>query len=522
MGRVAARVAGVPIVVNTVHGYYALPEDPLTRRLPVLGLERLAARFSDLELFQSAEDLAWARRTGIVRRDQGKLLGNGTDLTTFEPGGVGERAAALRDELGIPRDSIVVGTVGRMVREKGYGEFFSAARTVQEAEPDVRFVAVGPEDPVKADALDDESLAREAGTVTFAGWRTDMPDVFAMMDVFVLASWREGLPGRPSRRRQWESPSCVTDIRGCREVVREGVEGFLVPRRDPKRLADAILRLVRDADLRKAMGDRARRRSVAAFDERRVAGDIVREYRRLLARQHRGEQWLDQEGLRSVMIRPARIEDISAIVRLHLQVIPDTAFLPVLGEGFLWQLFKAHIEDPNSVAVVAEREAEVIGYSTGVLSMRSFRRRFLARHGLAASIAAAPQLVRPRVFRKVLETTRYPEMTKGLPDAEWNFIGVKRGTAPGLGIELGRSVIERLAAKGVQVVKGYVACDNRVMNSMVRRMGFQRVGEVALHDGLPCNVYVLRCKADRSAQSRAVPETPANGQGTELLREHPW
>ena len=115
--------------MNTVHGLYATPEDRLRRRAPVLAAEWIAARCSDLELYQSAEDLAWARRLHLVRRDRSVHLGNGIDLTAFTPALAGdERVRKLRAELGIGEDELVVGTVGRMVREKGYEELFDAAQ----------------------------------------------------------------------------------------------------------------------------------------------------------------------------------------------------------------------------------------------------------------------------------------------------------------------------------------------------------------------------------------------------------
>jgi glycosyltransferase involved in cell wall biosynthesis len=120
LGRVAARAAGVPLVVNTVHGLYATPEDRLRKRAAVLGAEWLAGRCSDLELYQSEEDLRWAARLRLARRGRSHLLGNGTDVGHFDPARVPpERAAALRRELGIPADAVVVGGVGRLVAEKG-------------------------------------------------------------------------------------------------------------------------------------------------------------------------------------------------------------------------------------------------------------------------------------------------------------------------------------------------------------------------------------------------------------------
>lgn len=199
---------------------------------------------------------------------------------------------------------------------------------------------------------------------------------------------------------------------------------------------------------------------------------------------------LDLEGLRSVCIRPARVEDVSAISGLHTDALPH-AFLPVLGNRLLRILFRAQIEDPDAVAFVAERDGEVIGYASGVLSMPAFRRRLVLRHGPPILFALFPSVLRPRVLRRIFQTVTYPEKTAGLPEAEWVFVGVKRRTAPGLGMELGKEVLAAIARQGARQIKGYVACDNRAMNSMVQRMGFEVRGKISLHDHRPSYIYVI-------------------------------
>ncbi len=124
-GRVAGRLARVPIVVNTVHGLYATEDDRVAKRAVVYGLEAVAARCSDAELYQNPEDLALARRLHLTRN--ATLLGNGVDLERFDPGrfSTADRAA-VRGALGIDDDRVVIGAVGRLVAEKGYPELFDA------------------------------------------------------------------------------------------------------------------------------------------------------------------------------------------------------------------------------------------------------------------------------------------------------------------------------------------------------------------------------------------------------------
>jgi glycosyltransferase involved in cell wall biosynthesis len=283
MGRIAARVVGVPCVVNSVHGFYAMPEDPPVKRIPVLTLERIAARFSDLELYDSAEDLAWARQIGLVKARKSLFIGNGVDLKRFDPSAVSAaRLAALRDDLGIPEGSLVVGAVGRLVAEKGYRELFAAAGGVRRAMPNTRFVVLGAPDVGKADAITSSEIERAKKDVIFTGWVNDVRDLLALMDVFVLPSWREGQPVSAIEASAMARPLVVTDIRGCREVVTDGEDGLLVPPRDPHALAAAITRLLGDASLRDRLGKAARRKAVTYFDEKRIADKLMFEYRKLL------------------------------------------------------------------------------------------------------------------------------------------------------------------------------------------------------------------------------------------------
>jgi ribosomal protein S18 acetylase RimI-like enzyme len=150
---------------------------------------------------------------------------------------------------------------------------------------------------------------------------------------------------------------------------------------------------------------------------------------------------------------------------------------------------------------VADRGGEVIGYTSGAVSMRGFRRRFVIRRGIPAAIAAAPRLLRPGVVRRAYELFTYPEQTEGLPDAEHTLIGVKPKTAPGLGMALTVEALAALEDLGVDEIKCYVAADNLTMRRVVRRAGFEQQGEMTLHDGIPSYVCVYRCPSSSPSPS---------------------
>ena len=270
-GRLAARMAGVPAIVNTVHGLYAVPEDGWAKRTVVYRLERLAARCSHAELVQNPEDLEVLAGLGISRSKL-RLLGNGVDLRRFDPAAVpAQRRAAVRASLGAGPGVLVCGVVGRLVAEKGYRELFAAATTLATSTPNVMVVVVGPEEPDKADALTSAELREaEASGIRLLGARDDMEDLYAAMDMYVLASHREGFPRSAMEAAAMGLPVVATDIRGCRQVVDHERTGLLVPPRDATGLADAIARLAADADLRGAMGRAAREKACREFDDRRV------------------------------------------------------------------------------------------------------------------------------------------------------------------------------------------------------------------------------------------------------------
>jgi glycosyltransferase involved in cell wall biosynthesis len=282
-GRVAARAAGVPGVVNTVHGLYASPEDRASRRAVVYGLERAASLCSGAELVQNPEDFAVLARLGIPS-DKLVLLGNGIDLQRFRPSPDGPGRTRARSDLGVDADAVVVGTVARLVWQKGFHELFAAAERLRGTHPHIVFVVVGGSDPDKADAISSEELAdaRRRGRIVFTGARDDMEHVYRGFDLFVLPSYREGFPRSAMEAAASGLPVIATDIRGCRQVVSHGQTGLLVPLHDPARLAGAIEELVIDSALRRHMGTAARRKAEAEFDDRAVVSKTLEAYERVL------------------------------------------------------------------------------------------------------------------------------------------------------------------------------------------------------------------------------------------------
>lgn len=282
-GRVLGRLAGVPVVVNTAHGLYATETDPVFKRAVVYALEFLAARFSDAELIQSEEDHALLTRWRITPPPRTRHLGNGVDLGRFDPARFEEgHRDRVRQALEVEEDQVVVVAVGRLVAEKGFPELFEAAAGL-----DTRYVvlAVGPEDPQKPDALSEAGRKRaERAGVRFLGMRSDVDELYLAADLFVLPSHREGFPRAAMEAAAMGLPVVATDIRGCREVVEDGVNGLLIPVGDPAALSAAVHKLGEDPALRRIMGEAGWRRARQRFDERAVVSKVLDTYREVARR----------------------------------------------------------------------------------------------------------------------------------------------------------------------------------------------------------------------------------------------
>jgi glycosyltransferase involved in cell wall biosynthesis len=308
-GTLAARLAGVPVVIATVTGlgYIWTDDGPKARVLRAIlePIYRRVLRLADAVIYLNEED----RRTLGGRRTV-LIPGEGVDLETFSPLAVPpERQAALRSELGLGPDDHVVLMVGRMLRHKGVLEFVEAARRVRAACPEAVFVLVGPSDEGNPARIPSEKLQawESEGAVRYLGIRGDVRDLMAVADVVVLPSYREGIPRVLIEAAAMGRPLVATDVPGCREVVRNGVNGLLVPARDAVALAEAIESLLKNPKLRAEFGAASRRLAEERFSDQRVVGCILDLYRALLAekggrgtedgrRRSEGGRWMSDDG----------------------------------------------------------------------------------------------------------------------------------------------------------------------------------------------------------------------------------
>ncbi len=285
LGQLAARMAGVPIIVDTFRGiYYRQDMHPLWRWL-FLRAAQSAAFCADVVLSQSREAMEMAIRERICPPEKIKYLGNGIDLQRFDRGRISQQeVAALHRKLHLPPLARVVGFVGRLVAEKGILELLAAIPRILAQIPEAHFLFVGRVDHDKPDALTRDVAVQRglAPYCTFAGFQREMPLVYALMDVFVLPSHRESYPRAPMEATAMKLPCVVTDIPGCREVVVTDRNGLLVALGDINALAEAVIELLDDHERAHKMGVEARCLALERFDEQHVFEKVTAEYTRLL------------------------------------------------------------------------------------------------------------------------------------------------------------------------------------------------------------------------------------------------
>jgi len=264
LARLAAKIAGVPRVAYTCHGFLFNQTGPWPRKVIGYLMEFVAAPFTDLFFTVSAEEAADARRLWITSR--AIPLGNGRDPALFRPDPA--RRARVRQALGAAPDRVAIVAVSRLVLQKGYRELAAAMRTLPEAE----LWVVG--ERLASDRGEDMvahlSAAGLGDRLRLLGYRRDVPDVLAAADIFTLPSYFEGLPMSVIEAMLSGLPVVATNVQGPREQVVEGVTGFLVPPKTVAPLAEALGRLARDAALRARMGLAGRARAVELYDEGKV------------------------------------------------------------------------------------------------------------------------------------------------------------------------------------------------------------------------------------------------------------
>ncbi|MFD2204211.1 glycosyltransferase family 4 protein [Kiloniella antarctica] len=271
IARFAARIAKVPKIAYTAHGFYFHENMPALKRNIFIGLEWLAGRCTDTLFTQAEEDAETARNHNLCKNGTIVAIGNGIDIDKFYPASPKSYRKALRTEFGAKDDETIILMVGRLVHEKGYVELIEAMRKVG-----ATLWIVG--DRLESDHASDINEAIELAKndpklkkrIRFLGYRQDVNQIMRASDIFTLPSHREGMPRSIIEAMMTGLPVVATNIRGSREEVIDGKTGLLVPVHSPDKLADALCKLVNSPKLRETMGNASRERALELYDEQKV------------------------------------------------------------------------------------------------------------------------------------------------------------------------------------------------------------------------------------------------------------
>jgi glycosyltransferase involved in cell wall biosynthesis len=260
LGRVAGAISGVPVRIYTVHGYHFHEYSKAHHAFFYKTIERVGSRFGHNLLFVSEEDLKTARKMRLRPEDELHWVGNGINIEACQSGP--EKTAALREELGIASDSVVIGFVGRMVAEKGLAELATAFRNLLVSAKNITLLCVGgklsSDDTTVVEALQDLLNDSELSkNVVCTGLVADARQYLEVMDIFVLPSYREGLPVALMEAMAARRACLATRIRGCRELIVSEANGLLVPIRDADALQDALLVMLESEAKREKYGEAA-------------------------------------------------------------------------------------------------------------------------------------------------------------------------------------------------------------------------------------------------------------------------
>lgn len=275
LGRIAAKIARVPNVIYTAHGFYFHENmKPFTYKL-CFYIEKYMARWFTSYIFtQSKEDAEVAVNNRFLQEDKIITIGNGVDVFgKFNPKLIDEEdVKCLDEEFGIDDNTKIITFVGRLIREKGILELLEAFDKL--GRKNVKLLVVG--DILRGErdlaAKQEAFKYKENKNIIFTGRRQDVNKLLFITDIFCLPSYREGMPRSIIEAMAMECAVVATNIRGCREEVVNGETGFLVELKDSKDIREKLNLLLDNEDILNTMKINGRKRAEQLYDEKKVVG----------------------------------------------------------------------------------------------------------------------------------------------------------------------------------------------------------------------------------------------------------
>ncbi len=279
LGRIAARFAGVPVIVHTVHGWGFNREQPRHVYRFYVWLERVCARFTSAIVVVATPNRDEGLALGIGRPGQYRLIRSGIEIQSYRDVAMSRDQA--RDRLGLPRESFVIGSVGRLGEQKSPLDLLVAFVPVAAARPEARLVYVG-DGPLRGELEAAVARAGLGDRVHLVGVRRDVPELLRAFDVFALASRWEGLPRVFPQAMAAGLPIVTTLVDGAPDAITPGENGWLVEVGDMAAMADRLCALAADPATARRMGAAGGAR-VEEFSAQRMVVELAELYGRLAA-----------------------------------------------------------------------------------------------------------------------------------------------------------------------------------------------------------------------------------------------
>lgn len=285
LGRIAAKLAKVPIIIYTAHGFYFHENmSSLTYKL-FYNIEKFMGKyFTDFLFTQSLEDYESAIKGKFKPKDKILAIGNGVDVTNkFNIENIQEQDIKnLRSEFNIGDEDKVVTFIGRLVEEKGVLDLLKAFEKIER--DDIKLLIVGRLEKGERDTKTFEALKKyyNKKNIIFTGRREDINNILYITDIFCLPSYREGMPRSIIEAMVMECAVVASDIRGCREEVVQDNTGYLIKVNSPELIKEKIELLCEDEKMLNAMKKQGRARALQLYNEEKVVQKQLEVYRVLL------------------------------------------------------------------------------------------------------------------------------------------------------------------------------------------------------------------------------------------------
>lgn len=280
VGRLAAKLAGVPVIVHTVHGFAFHDREPAWRRMLFRNGERLASHWCDRMIFISQPLIEWALQERIVDRQKVLKIYSGIELTHFHPVTEDEKKS-LRRKWGIREESAVIGIVSKLWDGKGHEILIRAFKELKQEINDAVLAIVG-EGYLQGKLVNLVHTLGLTDAVIFTGFQMDVSEIIATFDVAVLPSLFEGMGRVLLEAMAMEKPVVASRVGGIPDLVHDGVNGILIAPGSVQELTSSLVKTLRNPVMAREMGKQGRKRINAEFSVDTMVQSIERVYHELL------------------------------------------------------------------------------------------------------------------------------------------------------------------------------------------------------------------------------------------------